>query len=135
MVGTGASQTFTLDAAAQYIRRHFPIISGIRSHARIEYQKVGQEVSMPPDPPRYMRKHLEYLMVPLIGYAILGNDQAQHYFSPLPATGIGGPLWTSSAQFKFSEIVLAMQLLVHSQCVTITPDDILSHAWNASMDG
>ena len=63
-------------------------------------------------------------MVPLIAFAILGNEEAQNYFSPLPATGLGAPPGTARAQFKFTDFAAALRILMLNRSVDIRRDDI-----------
>ena len=71
------------------------------------------------------------MMVPLIAFAILGSEEAQYYFSPLPATGVGAPPGTARAQFKFTDVAAALRLLMLNGSVQIHQNDIGSHPWGA----
>ena len=93
-----SGQSFTFVDAISAIRARFPAFQF--SNNPIHSQPVGKEQTAPGRPRQYVRRTLSYLLVPLIAVAILGEDEARHYFPPLPTTGRGASpatMWVTVA--------------------------------------
>ena len=118
-----SGQSFTFVDAISAIRARFPAFQF--SNNPIHSQPVGKEQTTPGRPRQYVRRTLSYLLVPLIAVAILGEDEARHYFPPLPTTGRGASPATRTAQFTFTEAVLALRQIMVSGTVAIHRADIL----------
>jgi hypothetical protein len=104
-----------------------------KSESRIETEPVGKELVTPGQPTRYVKRTLSFLVVPLIAAALLGTDEAKHYFPPLPTTGHNAQASTATARFTFIEAVLGFQTVLSSGTIAISANDILPHHRNGTL--